>query len=892
MLKENHPTKNLQDFIKSIIETKSKEEEDKIIRNTLEDLRKNINAKNLSSAKQIEYALKSIYSDMLGQNVDFTYVFAVKLIENKNIKVKKIGYLACSLLLEQQSDLKILLVASILRDLESKIDLEVISALNGLNKLITESFASAFVDAVGNLINHKNPLIVKKAIITLQKIETVCPNVIPLYAEKIKKCLGSTEPMVINATLNVIMDESAKNKDIFLPLLKQVINIQKQILDKRMAYYDYQKIPEPFTQIKILRIIANLVQNDKKLSDEVYTTLEKTLSRADNLNTDVSYALVYETVLTITKVFPNKNLLDQASSAISKFLNPSLNNSNMVYLGIIALKYVTEIDAKYIQQHQLFVVDCLQSGDDSIRRITLELLYNNTSTSNIDIIIRKLLKSLSTTNDYHFKKDLTKKIFDLSVRFALDAYWFIDKVNILLNSSADNFDDLMLNNTIRIIEENFRDDASIGGYLIENFFKYFEQPVIPDVSAKLVAWVLGNIGSSMFEEESDEYNALIEGLKTLYLRKYDDEYTKCWILDAFLLLANHLNVESKNKLVAFIESDKKPENEEIRLKIYELKHFGFKKQEIMAEKFEVDPDMSFLFEFINSKKGRFYDKEISAMYTTINVERKKSGALKLKNEEMQQQAFNIGSDDLVLQSGANNKWTSSGIVKPKLKVFPEEKKDKKPSMFDNMDTKRTHKKSYDTPSKETKTPVKHEPAPDLLEEPKVEHKNKKLADTLFGNMEGQDDLFDLNPPTTQTWKKTTSKPEHSQKKQDVLNDFDIFGDEVNIPKTRTSASSTKLAPYAISEQEYENMWEELHLEDEGTCNLKTVKSKNDLKSALKSIGFHLVSEIDEDLILAAKSATSSVLLYIKYVRGSAVEYMVKADSKKSINDALTALKAA
>lgn len=53
-----------------------------------------------------------------------------------------------------------------------------------------------------------------------------------------------------------------------------------------------------------------MCKNSKERSEEVYDVVEKTLIRADNLTTDVSFAVVYETVYTITQLYRNKNLLD------------------------------------------------------------------------------------------------------------------------------------------------------------------------------------------------------------------------------------------------------------------------------------------------------------------------------------------------------------------------------------------------------------------------------------------------------------------------------------------------------------------------------------------------------------------------------------------------------
>lgn len=43
-----------------------------------------------------------------------------------------------------------------------------------------------------------------------------------------------------------------------------------------------------------------LARNDRGLSEDVYPLLERALNRADNMNTDASYAVLYECVHTIT----------------------------------------------------------------------------------------------------------------------------------------------------------------------------------------------------------------------------------------------------------------------------------------------------------------------------------------------------------------------------------------------------------------------------------------------------------------------------------------------------------------------------------------------------------------------------------------------------------------
>jgi AP-4 complex subunit epsilon-1 len=62
--------------------------------------------------------------------------------------VKRIGYLACSLFIDNTSEMIILMIAAIQRDLQSKNHLEVLAALNVLSQLANQHIVMAVADAV------------------------------------------------------------------------------------------------------------------------------------------------------------------------------------------------------------------------------------------------------------------------------------------------------------------------------------------------------------------------------------------------------------------------------------------------------------------------------------------------------------------------------------------------------------------------------------------------------------------------------------------------------------------------------------------------------------------------------------------------------------------------
>lgn len=72
-----------------------------------------------------------------------------------------------------------------------------------------------------------------------------------------------------------------------------------------------------------------------------------------------------------------------AAEMISTFLKAS--SHNLKYVGIDALSRIVRINAKYANEHQLAVIDCLEDPDESLKRKTLELLFKMTNPNNVEV---------------------------------------------------------------------------------------------------------------------------------------------------------------------------------------------------------------------------------------------------------------------------------------------------------------------------------------------------------------------------------------------------------------------------------------------------------------------------------------------------------------------------
>ncbi len=146
--------------------------------------------------------------EMLGHDASFAHIHAVNLTQSKILLVKKIGYLASSLFIEENSELLILMVSTIQRDLLSKNHLEVLSALTVLGKLCNQHILMAVHESVEKLMSHNHEMIRKKAVMVVIKMHKIYPSIFDSMDMKMKKSLCDKDPSVMSATLNYFLQLS------------------------------------------------------------------------------------------------------------------------------------------------------------------------------------------------------------------------------------------------------------------------------------------------------------------------------------------------------------------------------------------------------------------------------------------------------------------------------------------------------------------------------------------------------------------------------------------------------------------------------------------------------------------------------------------------------------
>jgi hypothetical protein len=725
-----HLSRELHDLVKSIGEARSKQEEDNLIRRDIIDLKKKVEKLTGTPRELKERALRAIYAEMMGHDIEFTHFFIVNLCQNKTISVKRAGYLAATLLLREDNQFIIMLVATLQKDLLSTSTYDILIALNTLCKLMSGTMVGSFVEIIERLLGHANTLIRKKAYCVYQKILQTSPGSCTNHIIKIKDSLADDNASVMGVGLNLIHDQIRIDPSKWKDITKQLTSQFCQVLDHKLHKdYDFQRLPAPWFQIRFLQIFSLLGKNDKKVSGELYDAVEKALKRADDTITDVGFAVTYQCVKTITQLYPNPALLDKASKTIARFFSPipdrRTNPTNLKYLGIEAMRALVETHPTLASEHQLMIVDCLEHPDESIRRVTLELLYKTTNSNNLEVIIEKMVKTLKSTWDERLKRDLVYKIYELNERLAPDPEWFVHKTNILFQYGSECISSSMLARTVKTIEANLAmaDDQSFGSNLIQVYYDYIQQP-LPDVFIKLIARIYGEVGSVIYADDPSSLEQIGFQLRNLLEHKMVHADTKNWIYSALAKIKACPNF-SDTFIAGLFEEAKTSDNYEIRQRAHEYSH---KTEGIVsiAKIAPYDANLTFLKDFIEAaiKKGaRKYDSSKVGVSGKINSAMK-SGDLGLLTTH--RQADLTGEPGNGGQVGADENIT---LAKGGQKIFGTKKIGDSPGLPKKAEPLNfSGAGSGDTPSKfigTTTAPVK------AKEDPKAAQRRAQAA-KIFG----------------------------------------------------------------------------------------------------------------------------------------------------------------
>ena len=149
----------------------------------------------------------------------------------------------------------------------------------------------------------------------------------PTFKTILQESLDDDEPPVVFISIVILKELIEEHPERYKELTDNLCVVLKDIIThKYRKEYDYHKIPAPWMQITILKLLEILGKNDPKASHKMYEVLEKALRRSTynrkfpiNSELHVSNAILIQCIKTICLIYPNQTLISEAKDFIWRF---------------------------------------------------------------------------------------------------------------------------------------------------------------------------------------------------------------------------------------------------------------------------------------------------------------------------------------------------------------------------------------------------------------------------------------------------------------------------------------------------------------------------------------------------------------------------------------------
>ncbi|XP_039347252.1 AP-4 complex subunit epsilon-1 isoform X3 [Mauremys reevesii] len=556
-------TSRLGGLIRSITALSSKHEEEKLIQQEQTNLKATVSAPTTTLRLMKECMVRLIYCEMLGYESSFGYIHAIKLAQQGNLLEKRVGYLAVSLFLHENHELLLLLVNTVVKDLQSTNLVEVCMALTVVSQIFPREMIPAVLPLIEDKLQHSKEIIRRKAVQALYKFYLIAPNQVQHIHDKFRKALCDRDVGVMAASLHIYLQMIKKNASGYKDLTESFVTILKQVVGGKLPIdFNYHSVPAPWLQIQLLRILGLLGKDDPRTSELMYDVLDESLRRAE-INHNITY-------------------------------------------GLKALTYVIQQDPNLALQHQMTIIECLDHPDPIIKRETLELLYRITNGQNVTVIVQKMLDYLRQSKEEYTIINLTGKIAELAEKYAPDNEWFIQTMNAVFSVGGDVMHPDIPNNFLRLLAEGFDDekeDEQLRLYAVQSYLSLLEEEdaFYPQKFLQVMSWVLGEY-SYLINDGDPE--VIITRLHRLLKQTFVTSETKAWIMTAITKMSSRMSCsKTVDKLIQEFSTSL---DTCMRQYAFELKHLCENKElmkkllplDASCDEIMVDASLSFLDGFV------------------------------------------------------------------------------------------------------------------------------------------------------------------------------------------------------------------------------------------------------------------------------------------------------
>lgn len=350
-----------------------------------------------------------IYLNLLGYDTTWADFMILEVMSNNEYSNKRLCYTASGFLWNENSDVVLMATNRVRKDLTTNNTLITSHVLSGVTSYLSVPICQHIANDVISFMSSARADVRQKAITAFYCICLKYPDALRTGFQALKARLDDTDPGVLFATLNVMAEFCRHNASNFTSLIPKL----------------YKMLDNPASNLCLLKLV-NLL---RMLCDVEPRLPKKLINPFTNiLETTSSITVLFEVVRTIIEVpITNTILLTYAAQRMQNFLEHQDANLRFLCLGLFIK--LMEIQPKLVAQNKEIITQCLDSNDEVVRLMALDLLIALANSKTIDGIVAKMFQAFKNSLSVSFKNTIVTRIIEICSKndYALvsDFNWYI-----------------------------------------------------------------------------------------------------------------------------------------------------------------------------------------------------------------------------------------------------------------------------------------------------------------------------------------------------------------------------------------------------------------------------------------------------------------------------------